>query len=483
MDKIVASLASIPEREFALEMVVKSLYNHVDRLNVFLNGYSYVPTFLRRRKIDVARSQNHNDLGDAGKFFWAGLFEGYCFHCDDDLFYPEDYVPCLVRAIERYNRKAIVGLHGCEILSPFECYGKSRRLWHYQKRVRIDKHVHLLGTGTVAYHTSTAKLCVADFPLPNMADAWLALEMQRQNVPMVCVAHPENWLRAIKGTLQNSIYRLNQHTEEGQRRAEYQNRVLSIEWKKPRLPAPEVSIIITAHKDRGYLDSAIQSALNQTSTRTEIILAIDGNPDIEKYAEKYRIPFTNTDHIPNGKIRGWGQNFNTALAKCRGQYVKLLHDDDVLEPDCLQDLVAALEDQDADFVHSNAYWKRGNEKHPEKPSVLLPDVNEICDSNPINGGTTLYRRQALLNVNGVNETLWTGEEWELHLRLLHNGYRLGYANVFSFSYRQHAMQKSPYNNHFFGDEVQKIRDEIRKIYSVPTEIRGCDCGRKSGNFK
>ena len=108
-----ASLASIPERERSLQQTVASLLPQVDRLGVYLNGYDSVPDFLHDPRIDVARSEETGDRGDAGKFFWsdAGDFD-YHLACDDDLLYPPDFAATMVAACDRHGRRALVGLHG-----------------------------------------------------------------------------------------------------------------------------------------------------------------------------------------------------------------------------------------------------------------------------------------------------------------------------------------------------------------------------------
>ena len=108
-----ASLASIPARRDSLRRVVESLLPQVDRLGVYLNGYGDVPEFLADDRIDVARSEDHGDLGDAGKMFWAAE-PGVDYHlaCDDDILYPADYVARMVAEVDRYGRRALVGCHG-----------------------------------------------------------------------------------------------------------------------------------------------------------------------------------------------------------------------------------------------------------------------------------------------------------------------------------------------------------------------------------
>lgn len=205
--EIFASLASIPPRERGLESVVASLLPQVDRLGVYLNGYRHVPRFLDDPRIVVARSREHGDRGDAGKFFWAGSRSGYQLVCDDDLAYPSDYVARLVDGIERYGRRAVVGFHGSVLREEIVDYHASRRLLHFARPLERDTPVHVLGTAAVGYHTAAMAVAASDFRRRNTADIWLALLGQRQEVPFVCLRRPGGWLTELPGLDHDSIYR------------------------------------------------------------------------------------------------------------------------------------------------------------------------------------------------------------------------------------------------------------------------------------
>ncbi len=202
---IAASLATIPSRVDQLERVVEALLPQVDRLCVYLNGHPQVPSFLRRPAIEVESSQEHGDRGDAGKFFWCCEPFDYHLTCDDDLVYPSDYVYRIVSAIERYGRRAVVGLHGVKLSGNLDAYFNSRKVVHFAHKLAADRPVHLLGTGTVGYHRSTLKVRRDDFERPNMADIWFGLLCQRQQVPCVALSRDAQWLRGIK-TPGGSIY-------------------------------------------------------------------------------------------------------------------------------------------------------------------------------------------------------------------------------------------------------------------------------------
>ena len=188
-EQIQASLASIPSRKGNLQKVIVSLLPQVDVIRVYLNGYDHVPSFLSDSKIVVARSQDHGDNGDAGKFFWCEDCSGYQLICDDDLIYHGSYVQSCIRAIEKYNRKVVVGLHGVLLNDPpRSSYYDCRKVIHWKSTLKSDRFVHILATCSLAYHKDTVHILKSDFKIPNMADIWLGLTCQSQSVPMLCFA-------------------------------------------------------------------------------------------------------------------------------------------------------------------------------------------------------------------------------------------------------------------------------------------------------
>jgi GT2 family glycosyltransferase len=186
----------------------------------------------------------------------------------------------------------------------------------------------------------------------------------------------------------------------------------------------DVSVIIPYHRDRGYLFDAIESYEAQEFTGTsELILS----------------------HNPLFTL---GQNFNAGVANAKGKYIKVLPDDDLLTPNCLQDLFDMAETEQADVVFADArkFHSDGGISF-EREGILTSkfaniSLDSLLDSNFIHGGTTLYRTKMFQAVEGFDESLWTVEEYEFHLRCLHQGYKFVYLPQVVFDYRIWPSSKS-----------------------------------------
>lgn len=204
-DKITISMASIKERAGMLNVVINSLYEQCDRLNVYLNDYDNIPSFLNRDKITIFNGKTLGNIGDIGKFY-APQADGYIFTVDDDLLYPPDYVSTMINKIEHYNRKCCIGVHGVILNDKMIDYYKSRRCFHYKMAQEKDVPVHIIGTGTLAYHSKTIMVCKENFNAPNMADIWFGILAQNKKVGLRCISKSEGWLKDMPGyNTNNSI--------------------------------------------------------------------------------------------------------------------------------------------------------------------------------------------------------------------------------------------------------------------------------------
>lgn len=190
-------MATMPVRERSLEETVNSIINQCDELNIYMNDWNHIPGFLNHPKIHIFRSQDYNgDLGDVGKFFRCSSWKGYIFTIDDKIIYPADYSKVMINAIEKYGRKAVISLHG-RIIKP-EC---SSYYHDYERAIRcLDYHhedtfAHVLGTGVMAFHSSTFKVKISHFKSTNMSDIWMSIALQKAKIPVLLLKHQQGWIR------------------------------------------------------------------------------------------------------------------------------------------------------------------------------------------------------------------------------------------------------------------------------------------------
>jgi hypothetical protein len=207
---IIACFASIAPRQRQLVRAVQSIIGQVDRVFIYLNGWGepWPGLWHNADKITWRFSVTSRWVGSEGKFWWSdaakfrehGLtgVESY-FGCDDDILYPDDYVTRMRMALERYPGD-LVGVHGARIREPVRGYHECLDLrCGFEKALKTDQQVHLLGTGTVAFEPERwrGQLGFDDFIVPNMADLWLALRARAAQRRLWSIARPAKWLKAL----------------------------------------------------------------------------------------------------------------------------------------------------------------------------------------------------------------------------------------------------------------------------------------------
>lgn len=110
--------------------------------------------------------------------------------------------------------------------------------------------------------------------------------------------------------------------------------------------APLVSVCIPAYRGAHLLPATIESVLAQTLREFELVIIDDASPDATAdVVARYRDP--RVRYLRNAANLGPEGNWNRCLAEARGRYLKLLPQDDLLQPACLARQVAVLE-QDRD---------------------------------------------------------------------------------------------------------------------------------------
>lgn len=123
---------------------------------------------------------------------------------------------------------------------------------------------------------------------------------------------------------------------------------------------PKISVIVPVYKVEPYLDHCVQSICAQTFSDFELILVDDGSPDrcpaiCDAWAEKdARI------RVIHQKNAGLSGARNSGIEAAQGLYLSFVDSDDYIEPDMLQNLVAALEKSDAQMAVCNLVYEDEN---------------------------------------------------------------------------------------------------------------------------
>jgi len=101
---------------------------------------------------------------------------------------------------------------------------------------------------------------------------------------------------------------------------------------------PKVTIAIPTFKRTDLLKEAIESAINQVGYSDYEIIVVDNNPERNCNTEKLMLTFSNSrlSYYKNSENLQMAGNWNRCFELAKGEYVVLLHDDDLLLPEFLK---------------------------------------------------------------------------------------------------------------------------------------------------
>ena len=197
-------------------------------------------------------------------------------------------------------------------------------------------------------------------------------------------------------------------------------------------PSPLVSVIIPTYMAAAYIVDTLDSVLAQSFTQYEILLVNDGSPDtaaLERVLEPYR------DRIIYIKQENRGQAGarNTGLRHAQGEFVCFLDNDDQWEPEFLSFQMAVMQTHQDLAVHYCDATIFGDTRRsgrslmeftPSKGNATFQAlVSRQCT---VFNCTAISRRDAVLRVGMLDESLRYGEDIDLWLRIARQGGRVGY---------------------------------------------------------
>jgi glycosyltransferase involved in cell wall biosynthesis len=191
------------------------------------------------------------------------------------------------------------------------------------------------------------------------------------------------------------------------------------------------TIIIPTYNRETKLPDAIESALNQTYTNTQIIIIDDGSTDKTVDIIK-RYPQVEYYYQSN---KGQASARNLGLSYARGTFIASLDSDDIWSKDFLSNCIEKLEADQLDFVFAN--WSQqsrvGNHWdflindpflkpyiYKEKDKWIDLTYSEVRDlylkSCPSPSSSVVLRKSSI--VSGWDEEMKIGDDWGMYLEMI-----------------------------------------------------------------
>ena len=263
-------------------------------------------------------------------------------------------------------------------------------------------------------------------------------------------------------------------------------------------PLPKISVCIPAYQAQRYLQATIDSLLSQDCRDLEIVV-IDNNSSDGTCEILDAITDERVRVIRNGSTLPLVENWNLAVARCQGEFVKLICADDILDSNCIAAQRKVLEDNlsvalvavQSDYIDDDGRLLRrarglaGIVGRQSAHRVVKRIVRS--GSNPIGAPvTTMFRRADFDRSGGFRPDFRFAMDLDLWVRLLGYGdffgmdrnlaaFRVtGSSVTASISTRSQLAEQAEFSRRLVDDprwEITAVDEAIGKVNRYVMQMR------------
>ena len=238
---------------------------------------------------------------------------------------------------------------------------------------------------------------------------------------------------------------------------------MSVKENIPAIDMPLVSVLMPAFNVEKYIESAIESILNQSYLNFELIILDDGSIDqTRKLIDRYLDP--RIKKIYHNQNMGLVLTRNQLVSRASGRYIAFLDADDIAMPERLQVQVNFLEADSADLCgtdHLTLNDISGKVK-VSKQRYSDPDIRAMMTvCSPLCNPSVMGKAEIFKHFPYKADVDYA-EDYCLWGQLALAGYRFANIDQNLLTYRLHQSQTSQLKNKI----SQKIFNSCRNDYLI-----------------
>ena len=204
--------------------------------------------------------------------------------------------------------------------------------------------------------------------------------------------------------------------------------------------SPLVSVIIPAFNAARYVPATLNSVRSQTFRDFEVLVVNDGSPDTPQL-ERALEPFGARIRYIQQANRGPSSARNTGIREARGKYIAFLDSDDLWFPEHLANQVSALQkDPSLGLTYANGIHVEDEtpvstafDRTPQREPVTFDSL--LREDSTVSTSSTVALRRALLEAGLFDEGLHRCEDFDLWLRMAHQGIRISFTHKIQIYHR------------------------------------------------
>ena len=221
-----------------------------------------------------------------------------------------------------------------------------------------------------------------------------------------------------------------------------------------------VSVIMPYFRKEKYIKDSINSILNQTFKKFEIVLVNDEeNPKTKIFLEEISKSDSRIKLIHNSKNLGAGESRNNGIEESKGDLIAFCDCDDLWEPNKLETQIKFMQDNNLDFCFTS--FNIINDKNKiigfRKAESFL-NFKRLRNSCDIGLSTVILKKKILNNNEHKFAKLKTKEDYVLWMKLAKKGIKLSGLNEVLSSWRKdkNSLSSSTFQKIFDGYRVYRI---------------------------
>jgi hypothetical protein len=231
-------------------------------------------------------------------------------------------------------------------------------------------------------------------------------------------------------------------------------------------------MIPTYRPDEDYLRATLESVLReQDPSSTQIEVVDDSSPGVDVSAIVADIAGSAVRVFRNPRNLGLAGSWNTCVSRARGQFVHILHQDDLVLPGFYRALQAGF-DSDPKigaafcrhfYFDQDDHWQYISDLEARKPGVLPGFLNRISLFNTIQCPSIAVRKSVYDHLGGFRRDLPHSLDWEMWVRISEH-YGIYYEPRILAGFRVHSGSTTARQART-GEQLTDIFQSLRRFSS------------------
>lgn len=218
---------------------------------------------------------------------------------------------------------------------------------------------------------------------------------------------------------------------------------------------PLVSIIVITYNSSEFVLETLESIKKQTYQNIELIISDDCSIDetiriCNEWIVLNKNRFIRTELLTIENNTGIPANFNRGLKVAKGEWIKFIAGDDMLNSNCIgininyiktnstiKVVQSECEIYDSYFLKEK-YIGKTNRKNSSffRVDITPKDqYNLLLKGNRISAPSIFFAKSLLELINGFDERLKLLEDWPMWIRITERGYKIHFLNEITVKYR------------------------------------------------